>query len=243
MTMTRNDFKVNKKILVSDVDSYGQMTLPSIVTDFMNTATLLSEQDNYGVRRMNELNLFWLTTKTRIMINKAPLLLDDVSISTWNNIPNPKRCYKEYAMKKGDEVLVSGKTEWALYDPSLNKTVEVNRILPTSIEIDNFTFIPDNFRVFPSDFNGEVIGEYKCNSNDIDIGKHMHNVAYIKALMSLFSCATWHKLGVKDFEVHYLKPCLEGETIVFSRMDKKNISYIKGLVNNNEVCQFILEMA
>ena len=71
-------------------------------------------------------------------------------------------------------------------------------------------------RRFVDDFTepGEA---YPVRATDIDVGRHVNNLAYVRATLG---CCTAEELTrVQTFEIHYASPCLEGETLRLSRCD------------------------
>ena len=58
---------------------------------------------------------------------------------------------------------------------------------------------------------------YPVRATDIDVGRHVNNLAYVRAMLG---CCTAEELTrVQTFEIHYASPCLEGETLRLCRRD------------------------
>ena len=73
----------------------------------------------------------------------------------------------------------------------------------------------------PLNADWEVLGTYHVLSTDIDIGGHMNNCAYIRALQSFFTTEEWTAIRPSVFEIHYRKPSFEQETLLFRQMKKE----------------------
>ena len=76
-------------------------------------------------------------------------------------------------------------------------------------------------------FEGELKGRYTVRSIDTDYGRHMNNVAYIKAVEGLFSSKELDELKISELEIHYKNPCFEGETITFYIKKEEDFMKIK----------------
>ena len=69
---------------------------------------------------------------------------------------------------------------------------------------------------YPDKFEGvEPYYSYEVRSTDIDVGHHMNNTAYIRALLSSFSNEALRAMDVHDIDVVYRTSCYEGETLDF----------------------------
>lgn len=77
---------------------------------------------------------------------------------------------------------------------------------------------PTRFRddFTPDDF----VRNYTVRPTDIDFGRHMNNVAYIRVLLDCFSAKQIASGTISSIEAHYASPCLEGETLsVYQKQD------------------------
>ena len=110
------DAKYTKTITVlpSQVDVGGRLGVPATFDLFMDTATEAADALGVGWELLLRRGLFWITVKTRFEFVDRPGLLDAVQVSTWPERPAEKRCNRHYEIRRGDEVLVRGKTEWAI---------------------------------------------------------------------------------------------------------------------------------
>ena len=50
-------------------------------------------------------------------------------------------------------------------------------------------------------------------ATDIDMGRHVNNVVYIRLLLDCFPAKTLADGSIRSIEAHYASPCLEGETL------------------------------
>ena len=65
---------------------------------------------------------------------------------------------------------------------------------------------------------------YTVRPTDIDFGRHMNNVAYIRVLLDCFSAKQIASGTISSIEAHYASPCLEGETLsVYQKQDGNTV--------------------
>jgi acyl-ACP thioesterase len=60
-------------------------------------------------------------------------------------------------------------------------------------------------------------------STDIDLGGHMNNAAYVRALAALFSCGQWQDMEMRELEIAYRAPCFEGDTLCWQKREDGSV--------------------
>ena len=134
------------------------------------------------------------------------------------------RCFRSYSLRQGDQLLALGRTQWAVLG-------EKGRLIPFAqsgfpedfpfVEREGITEAPARFRddLLPE----ELVQRHTVRSTDIDMGRHMNNVAYVRLLLDQFPAATLAEGNISSVEIHYAAPCLEGETLRIFRKQQENL--------------------
>ena len=218
-------------ITPSQCDSSGCLGIPNTFSLFMDIATEHADMLGIGLKDLAPNHRFWLTVKSKAHFYRMPELSETVTLLTWPEHPDSRKCNRDYTITSGAELLVAGKTEWAIIDTLSGRLVKVDSVYPEGLVLLNDISIKEDFVKFSTDLSDAVVlGEYTVTSNDIDLGGHMNNVAYIRVLPSLFSSKDWQKLNIKDIEMWYRSQCYENEvfTVVQKDVDKaKEVFYLK----------------
>ena len=201
-------------ILTSMCDNTSKMSIPSIFSLFMDIATEHAPQMGVGFYDLSKRGLFWITVKTKIKIFNLPKIIDEVTAATWPETPGRVRCNRYYTISKDGEILVTGKSEWAvisLNDGRLHKLSEIN---PEGLEYSKDIVCDEPYAHISEDFSDcEILGRYKVCSTDIDLGQHMNNAAYIKALFGMFSCKELEDMNICEADIAFRTPCYEGDEL------------------------------
>ena len=207
------------RILPSMCDGESKLKMAGALDIFQDTATIHAEQLGIGPEDMNEKNYFWVITKTRMHIYRMPELMDTVTSATWVQPPTAARSERDYSVTKDGELLVYGKSEWAAIGLDNGRPAHMSKLFP-GVEYTEPS--PDDraFLKLKRDLSGaETIGEYTVRSVDIDLGGHMNNVNYFRAMMGQFSCEEINEMGIEEAELHFISQTFEGETITFKRLE------------------------
>ena len=166
-------------------------------------------------------HLFWLTVKTRIRFLRRPRMADTVVGETWPEPADRLRCNRDYRIWAGGEPVILGKTEWTVLNTETGRMHPAHDIYPAGVEMRGDTVWDEPFTRLKDDFGEEdVFARYTVRSTDIDMGGHMNNVAYVRALAGSFSADEWEALHIREMEVHFKSPCYEGQELLLQRRER-----------------------
>ena len=203
-------------ILPSTCDSTAALGVSDTFALFMDAATEHACALGCGLDVLSPRGLFWLTVRTRVKFFRRPKMLERVTLSTWPEAPGKLRVNRCYAIEDRGELLAAGKTEWAVLDQNTGRLHPMADVfapdpasLPESVWNEPFTRLLDE----PLD----EFARYTVRSTDIDLGGHMNNAAYLRALASLFSCEAWQGMNLREAEIAYRAACHEGDTLCWQK--------------------------
>ena len=226
-----SEFSKKIRILPSQCDSSGKLGIPDTTALFMDVAADHSDSLGIGQRDLNARGGFWLTVKTMLRFLRRPALGESALLATWPEVPDKRRCLRDYMLSSNGETLCCGKTEWAVLDMATGRLRHVDSIYPEGLELTDRSAMSESFTRFEDETtDGEVLGRYTVLSTDIDLGGHMNNVAYLRAFASLFSSAEWNRIDMHFLEIWYRAQCFEGEELTAYRKAKETcteVSFIK----------------
>ena len=207
--------KMQRDIFVplSHCDNESKLSVPFMFNLFMDIATDHANELHLSSKDLGE-DMFWLATRTKIIVNRRPQMSEKVTLATWPQKAVRVRANRHYTISDSEGVAVLGKTEWAVINTATGKLQLLNDIYGEDFEFcedvsceESYARISDNFD------EAEVFAQYKICSNDIDIGQHMNNAAYIRALFSLFSTKELNDSNVKEIDITYKNQSYEGEIL------------------------------
>ncbi|MBR3242874.1 MAG: hypothetical protein IKF90_09270 [Parasporobacterium sp.] len=201
----------------SQTDSSGRLGISDCFSLFMDIAAPHAALLDCGTQDLAKKNLFWLTVRSKIKIIRRPYMMENITLSTWPDDPEETRCNRNYSITQNGKPLVLGKTLWAVLNIKTGKLSRVDELYPEGFKAHQEITIPEPFTRFNRSFEGEPFGSYQVRSTDIDFGGHMNNIAYIRALESLFTAKEWQELNVTEAEIHYKSPCFEGNILNFEK--------------------------
>lgn len=207
-------------VLMSMCDYSGRLAVADTVGLFMQSAAEATELLGIGFTAMEEKHFFWLTVRTRCRIHRRPKVLARVTLSTWAHAMQRAACNRYYTLSDDRGLLAEGKTEWIVFDTdTMAVSTELDEVFYKFPPCEDTVCDGQKARVGRAFADNELLGRYTVRSTDIDIGHHMNNVAYIRAIMSLIPTAEQTRLDIREFEISYHSPCLEGEELSIYRRE------------------------
>ena len=196
------------------------MSIPAAFDMFQDTATLHADQFDIGPEGMKRRNYFWVITRTSMHIYRLPEMMEKASAVTWIQPADRAKCERDFAIVSGDETLISVRSIWAVMSHETGRIVPMAGLYPDAIAFDVPTPSDVSFDKISKDFDGaEEIGLYRIRSVDIDLGGHMNNVNYIRAMMGCFGSDELRRLNIRDIEVQYVSQSYEGELLRFLKRE------------------------
>lgn len=207
-------FSRKRIILPSLTDYTAKMGAVSFLSEYMDIATYHAEQLGIGLGAMAPKGLFWLTAKTRIKILRRPSLLEEITVTTWPGRADGTRYPRFYSAADGKGIVSEGMTEWVILDTSTGRPLREQNLYPFEEIPEYETPCSEPFTRFTKDVSDtEYVGYYTVRSTDIDLGGHMNNVAYMRALLSLLPTSEIDTLGMTEIELQFRSSIYEGQTV------------------------------
>ena len=209
-----------QKITVSPsiCDVSGRLGFHNAFGLCMDIAASHAQALGCGVYDLSARDLFWITVKTQLFFHARPRMMEEVTLRTWPEAPGRLRGNRSYEMRRGDEVLIAGKTEWAVINTKTKQPFLLSGVYPEGLTFSSETASPAPFARIPNDFSGcEAISRYTVCSTDIDVGGHMNNAAYLRAILGAFSNEQLRELRIGRMDVIFRSSCYEGETLTLQR--------------------------
>ena len=199
-------------------DSEAKLGVPNTFALFMDVATEHAEALGIGATNLMPRGLFWLTVKTKVIFHERPRMMERVTVTTWPGPAESLRCPRYYTVEQNGARLIEGKTEWAVMEMETGKLHSATDIYPAELVPLADTVCDGPFlRVRPDFSDGEEIGAYTVRSTDIDLGGHMNNAAYVRAVIGAIPTAILREKPIREADFLFRTPCYEGDTLTLRR--------------------------
>lgn len=222
--------KFEQEILIppSACDYSGRLGYAGAFAVLMDLATEHAERLGIGLAAMMAKKRFWVTVRTKIIFHERPRISEAVKLITWPEKPGAVRCNRSYEIRRGNALLVSGRTEWAVMNTETNTIAPATDLFPADLDYADGAAVSEPFARVPARFEGlEPFAEYTVRSTDIDLGGHMNNAAYPRALFGAFSTKELEALQARSIDLIFRSPCYEGEKLTFYKKEGEGVTDLR----------------
>ena len=209
-----NRFSQRYTVLPGVCDHRARLSYADAFMVCQDLATTHACRLGVGVWDMAKRDLFWLTVKTKLRFHDRPRMMEELTLRTWPIAPEKLRGLREYRMEQEGQLLIEGKTEWAVMETKTGKLHRLDDVFPPELEpVTELEFDAPFVRV-PTDFSeAALLGSHRVRSSDIDLGRHMNNVAYLRAFLGLFSTKALDEMPIREIELSFRSSCFEGDEL------------------------------
>lgn len=209
-----NKYTTDLQIMPSQTDYVNMLRYHETFNVFMDLANKHAEILGIDQRAFMDRGFFWLTVKTRIRFYRRPVMSDRIQAQTWPIRPSSVRSDRCYRILDDDGLLAEGRTEWAVMDMNTGRLANLKELFPQELVFNEEEFpIVDFPRIMPCDDSFTLKNTYKVISSDIDMGQHMNNVAYVRALMGMFSVKELKDMDIREITVIFKTSAHENDVL------------------------------
>lgn len=197
-------------------DASGALSPLAAFTIFQGIAAQHAEALGVGSAAMAKKGEFWLAVHTRVDLFARAEMMDSLTVRTWAEACSERdvRTYRSYTLSRGETVIARGKTEWAILGPEKKVIRFGDSGFPKDYPFPAESAIPEKLQRFHEKFEDtDFFSHYAVRPTDIDLGRHMNNVAYVRLLLDCFSAKELSSGQIRSVELHYSTPCFEGEEL------------------------------
>ena len=216
-------FSLNEIVKTSQCWQDSKMSVPAIFDAVMDIATIHGKKMRVSAEDLAKKDLFWVVARTRIKIIERPVMNTPITVTTWPKKPDLVRCYRFCTVKQEDKVMVEAKVEWSMLSKSTGRISKISVGYPDDLEHLDEVLLDGFLDKVTDDFSScDRTLKYVVKSTDIDLGNHMNNVAYLRALFSAFTVKELSLLNISEIETAYKSQCYEGETLTIKLKNTAN---------------------
>lgn len=211
-----NTWREEREIYSSFCDAEGCLGVRNTFDLFMDIASVHAAHLGVGYYDMMDRRCYWVAVRTRVRFRDRPRLGETIRLETWPVKPGlakSERCYRLYC---GGDIAAEGRTEWAVQDVDTGAVRRMDSVgFPMELDFRSDRACPEPFTRFRDVDTGDVAPEriFTVDSMDIDMGRHMNNVAYIRMLLGTFSTEEQNKMDISEVEISYRRACFEAEEL------------------------------
>ncbi len=219
-------YKKEYTILPSMCDAKARLGVYNTFQIFQDVASIHATILGCGNDDLDKKGIYWVAVKTKIKFYNMPKLYEDVIVETWPEEPDRIRYNRAYTIRnRVGELLIEGKTEWALVNAINGRLFIGECVYPKDAEFYKEYKVDIDFTKISLDFKDSIkLTPHIVKTMDIDMAHHMNNCEYVRALLNAYSLEETLSMEISDMEFQYKVPSHESDRLDFAlrKCDKSN---------------------
>lgn len=228
-------YKKEYEVRLEDLGKDNLATDIAILKMLEEIAEQNSFEVGFGLENLAETNSAWLLLDWKFEIIKRPKYKEKIDVETWSR--KMERCYgyRDFEVyNKEKELIAKGTSKWVLIDIEKRRPVRIE----DSVAEKYAKYNDKGYSVFENEIekieeitedNLQYIREYKVQRRDIDVNKHMNNIAYLVLAYEMLPDEVYENNLFKNIRITYKKELRYGETVkcYYTNKENKHIITIK----------------
>lgn len=208
--VTSKEYEVN----YYEVDCRQRVTPTYIINYFSDIASKQSEDQNIGIKYMDENGVAWVLYQWDIEIKRYPIYREKIIVKT-----EPYSFKKFYAYRyfeildEDNNLLVSAKSVWFLIDVEKRRPKKISPLMYEAYDIKDDT--KEILKIEKIRDISQVDSEKQFNVrySDIDTNKHVNNAKYVSWVIESVPLEIVSHCSLNNILVTYEKETMYGEVV------------------------------
>jgi acyl-ACP thioesterase len=218
-------YESNYSIPNRDVDFMKRLKLGALFGYIQDISSLHSENIGTGVAHLaNDLGVAWVLMRMRADILRAPMLYEEIKLSTWPQ-PAGKALYdRDFTVAAGGEIIVRGTSVWILMDLKKRELVREHILEYADIEFPAERALAEKLGRIRMPEGARRVFDREIRYTDIDYNGHMNNTKYIDIVMDGIGVDVLREYEPASIEVNYSNEIHPGEMLTLYKDDSALVS-------------------
>lgn len=227
------------RVRYSEVGRDEKLTLGSIVNYFQDCSTFQSEDIGLGLEHLKAKNRGWLLSSWQIVVNRYPMLGEEIHIGTWAYDFNGFSGSRNFVIKdKDDNYLAYANSLWIHMDLERQRPTKVTEdmlkgyVMEPKIEMN---YAPRKIEI---PLESQVKDSFLVRRYHIDTNNHVNNGQYIQMAKEYIP----EDFQVRQVRAEYKKAAVFGNVMIPRVNETKDI-YTVGLYDEDGQPYAIVEFS
>ncbi len=198
-----------------EVDAFGTLAVPALSGFLSEVAGLHASELGVGLDALMARGLTWVLARQRIE-NPVPIRLGDaIEIETWPTGIDRLSALREFAVRRGGEVVARASTQWLVLDVPSRRPVRPAEVLdPRFPREPQAAAVPLAHGKLPELRAWDFQKRFHVRYSDIDVNLHVTNTSYLAWAAEAAPRELWQSSRLADVEVQFVAETRYGAAIL-----------------------------
>lgn len=206
-----------------EVDFTLRASVASIINYMLNVAGTDAHNKGFGVDVLQGQSFTWVLSRLAVEIKSQPRQYDDVVVDTWVNEFNRLSSTRNFKVRKGDEVVAFGVSQWCMINMETRQAVDMSTLKDVyeraMVAEPSPIAVPARLRAIEPSTSTSRPVVY----SDIDFNRHVNTLRYIDLVFDALPIELIEKNDGMRIDLNFIAEARYGETLTIGAVNEGNI--------------------
>lgn len=206
-----------------EVDFTLRASVASIINYMLNVAGTDAHNKGFGVDVLQGQSFTWVLSRLAVEIKSQPRQYDDVVVDTWVNEFNRLSSTRNFKVRKGDEVVAFGVSQWCMINMETRQAVDMSTLKDVyeraMVAEPSPIAVPARLRAIEPTTSTSRPVVY----SDIDFNRHVNTLRYIDLVFDALPIELIEKNDGMRIDLNFIAEARYGETLTIGAVNEGNI--------------------
>ena len=220
-------------IFYSELDSRGNLALPSFFAIFQEAALLHAEVLGFGESYCAEEERMWVLSRLRVEFERSPVHREKILVETWPKEPQGPLARRDFLIYGADGELCTRATSgWILLNTRTMRPVRPQQIF-SNFDLEGVGEAIEGSAPKVPNCDGDA-GDVQVSArySDLDQNNHVNNTRYVRWFLDCFSPQEFARFDVSGFDINYSRSAAWNDAVLLKRWDVPGSTTVRGYLND-----------
>lgn len=206
-----------------EVDFTLRASVASIINYMLNVAGTDAHNKGFGVDVLQGQSFTWVLSRLAVEIKSQPRQYDDVVVDTWVNEFNRLSSTRNFKVRKGNEVVAFGVSQWCMINMETRQAVDMSTLKDVyeraMVAEPSPIAVPARLRAIEPSTSTSRPVVY----SDIDFNRHVNTLRYIDLVFDALPIELIEKNDGMRIDLNFIAEARYGETLTIGAVNEGNI--------------------
>lgn len=206
-----------------EVDFTLRASVASIINYMLNVAGTDAHNKGFGVDVLQGQSFTWVLSRLAVEIKSQPRQYDDVVVDTWVNEFNRLSSTRNFLVRRGDEVMAEGVSQWCMINMKTRQAVDMSTLKNVyeraMVAEPSPIAVPARLRAIEPTTTTSRPVVY----SDIDFNRHVNTLRYIDLVFDALPIELIEKNGGMRIDLNFIAEARYGETLTIGAVNEGSI--------------------
>lgn len=203
----------NFRVQPQDVDFQYNITLVGLTNFLLTTAGLNADENEFGIRNLNELKCTWVLLRLTVQMERFPQQYEEIRIETWVENVGRASTTRNFRIRNiQNEIIGIATSNWAMISIETRKAQDLHLLqgLTQKATGEKLNISKPEKQM---SIASNPVDIFTVKYSHIDINGHVSSTRYVEWISNAVDLDVYRKMKISRFDISFLNEIYYGDKI------------------------------